>query len=286
MSVDEKTRFPPLNDDNYTEWSIRMEAELIRKSLWDNVQCEVSVEGKTTDEAKEVVTKWRGKRTQKKMAETCAEIILRVEDSQLAHIRTRDPETLWGNLLQVHRARGLATRLALRRKFLTSVKGADAMSAWIGRVKAMAFRLTEIGVAVTDEDQILALTMGLDASYEPFVISLDSTQPELLTLDYVIHRLLNEDVRRDNQEKGKVSNGNKEVKVKKDKDNVAFAAVANDSPRVCWRCGKTGHIKAFCKEKPIRGRESEQANVVLSATDADDADIWLDEVSQHSDSDI
>src|SRR5882762_5022566 len=166
MATDDKTRFPPLNEDNYTEWSIRMEAELIRKSLWDNVQCEVSVEGKSPQEAEEIVTKWRGKRTQKKMAETCAEIILRVEDSQLAHIRTRDPEILWGNLQQVHRARGLATRLALRRKFLTSVKGADVMSAWIGRVKAMAFRLTEIGVAVTDEDQILALTMGLDASYE------------------------------------------------------------------------------------------------------------------------
>ena len=282
MSVDEKTRFPPLNDDNYTEWSIRMEAELIRKSLWDNVQCEVSVEGKTTEEAQEIVTKWHGKCTQKKMAETCAEIILRVEDSQLAHIRTRDPETLWGNLLQVHRARGLATWLALRRKFLTSIKGVDAMSAWIGRVKAMAFRLTEIGVAVTDEDQILALTMGLNASYEPFVISLDATQPELLTLDYVIHHLLNEDVRRENQDKGKESAEN----VKEDKTTMAFAAVANESPRVCWRCGKTGHIKAFCKEKPIRGHEFEQANVAFSAADADDADIWLDEVSQHSDSDI
>jgi hypothetical protein len=266
MSVDEKTRFPPLNDGNYTEWSIRMEAELIRKGLWDNVQCEVSVEGKPVQEAEEIVTKWRGKR--KKMAETCAEIILRVEDSQLAHIRGRDPEILWGNLLQVHRARGLATRLALRRKFLTSVKGADVMSAWIGRVKAMAFRLTEIGVAITDEDQILALTMGLDASYESFVISLDGTQPELLTLDYVIHRLLNEDVRRENQEVGKVKDD------EKDKDNVALAAISTSgNPRKCWRCGKIGHIKAFCKEKPIRGDETGEANVAFTATD--DSDIWL-----------
>jgi hypothetical protein len=284
MSVDEKTRFPPLNDDNYTEWSIRMEAELIRKGLWDNVQCEVSVEGKTAVEAEEIVTKWRGKRTQKKMAETCAEIILRVEDSQLAHIRTRDPEILWGNLHQVHRARGLATRLALRRKFLTSVKGMEVMSAWIGRVKAMAFRLTEIGVAVTDEDQILALTMGLDASYESFVISLDGTQPELLTIDYVIHRLLNEDVRRDNQEQGKENDEKKEVKHKKDKDNVALSAISSSGPRVCWRCGKPGHIRAFCQEEPIRGRESGKANVAFAVHD--DADIWLDEISQSSNSDV
>jgi hypothetical protein len=77
MSIDEKTRFPPLNDDNYMEWSIHMEAELIHKGLWDNVQCEVSVEGKTAEEAEEIVTKWRGKHTQKKMVETCAKIILR-----------------------------------------------------------------------------------------------------------------------------------------------------------------------------------------------------------------
>ena len=101
MSVDEKTPFPPFNDDNYTEWSIHMEAELI---LWDNIQCEVSVEGKTAVEVEEIVMKWHGKRTQKKMAETCAEIILRVEDSQLAHVHGCDPEILWGNLLQVHHA--------------------------------------------------------------------------------------------------------------------------------------------------------------------------------------
>ena len=166
MSVDEKTRFPPLNNDNYTEWSIRMEAELICKGLWDNIQCEVSVDGKMAEEAEEIVTKWHGKCTQKKMAETCAEIILRVEDSQLTHICTRDPESLWGNLHQVHCACGLAMQLALWRKFLTSVKGMEVMSAWIGWVKAMAFWLTKIGVAVTDEDQILALTMGLDALYK------------------------------------------------------------------------------------------------------------------------
>ena len=72
------------------------------------------------------------------MVETCAKIILRVEDLQL-HICGCDPEILWGNLLQVHHVQGLATQLVLRRKFLTLVKGVDAMLAWIGQIKAMAF---------------------------------------------------------------------------------------------------------------------------------------------------
>ena len=154
---------------------------------------------------------------------------------------------------------------------MTSVKGVDTMLAWIGQVKAMAFRLTEIGVAITDEDQILVLTMGLDVSYEFFVISLDSTQPELLMLDYIIHHLLNEDVHCDNQEVGKVKD---EIKPEKDKENVVLVVILSPgNPRTCWRCGKMGHIKAFCKEKPIRGSETREANVAFTTTD--DSNIWL-----------
>ncbi|KAG2755360.1 hypothetical protein P692DRAFT_201801279 [Suillus brevipes Sb2] len=87
--------------------------------------------------------------------------------------------------------------MALRRKLLTATKGtAEAMSAWISRVKGMALDLEDIGVTVDDEDRILALTTGLDKSYDSFVISLDSTVTADLTFDHVVNRLLNEDVRR------------------------------------------------------------------------------------------
>ncbi|KAF8073463.1 hypothetical protein FPV67DRAFT_1398015, partial [Lyophyllum atratum] len=73
------------------------------------------------------------KRTAKKMAEARAEIILRVEDSQLSHMRSRDPMEIWSSLARVHVARGFATRLALRRQFLRLVKGADeSMATWVG----------------------------------------------------------------------------------------------------------------------------------------------------------
>jgi len=107
----------------------------------------------------------------------------------------------------------------------------DTMLAWIGRVKAMAFRLTEINVAITDEDQILMLTMGLDTSYESFIISFDGTQPELLTLNYIIHCLLNEDVHHDNQEVEKVKD---EIKPEKDKENVVLVVILSPgNPCTC-----------------------------------------------------
>ena len=211
--------------------------------------------------------------------------MLRVEDSQLVHMRSKDPEVIWDTLAQVHRARGLATRLALRRRFLTSVKGAEeSMSAWVGRVKSMSFRLEDVGVDVSNEDTILALTMGLDGSYDSFIISLDTTSPDQLTLDYVVSRMLNEDVRRTNVEiqglavkvKGNMISG--EVRVKKEEGNVALAATQGDVS-VCWRCGMPGHLKAFCTTKPIRGKGSDQANVAFAAIGIDSDDEYLTQIS-------
>lgn len=224
-----------------------MEAELIRKGLWDMVFAEVDVDGKTDDEVKAELQKLLVKRSVKKMAEARAEIILRVERDQLAHMRDRDPKVIWETLAQVHRARGLGTRMALRRKLLTATKGtAEAMSAWISRVKGMALDLEDIGVTVDDEDRILALTTGLDKSYDSFVISLDSTVTADLTFDHVVNRLLNEDVRR--------GSGASDETVR-----TALVSTHQGQGRVCFRCGKEGHIRAFCTETPIRGKGAEKA---------------------------
>jgi hypothetical protein len=75
------------------------------------------------------------------------------------------------------------------------VKGSmEAMLAWIGCVKKISFMLEDIGVIMTDEDHILALTMGLNAMYDSFIISLDSTPTTDLTLNYVVHHMLDEEV--------------------------------------------------------------------------------------------
>ena len=73
------------------------------------------------------------------MAEARVEMVLRVEDSQLAHMWSWDPMEIWMALARVHIAQGFAMRLALRRKFMCLVKGTEeSMVAWIGCVKTLA----------------------------------------------------------------------------------------------------------------------------------------------------
>jgi hypothetical protein len=70
------------------------------------------------------------------------------------------------NWLMVHSSHPLATCLVLQRRFLRLVKTDwEAMAAWI----------ENMGVVVSMGDMILALTTGLDASYDSFIISPDST---------------------------------------------------------------------------------------------------------------
>jgi hypothetical protein len=78
--------------------------------------------------------------------------------------------------------------------------------------------------------------------------------------------MLNEEVHCSNVEiqgvaiKAKGGGKKGEVRVKKE-ENVALAATQGDGPIMCWRCGKPGHLKAFCTVKPIHRKEADHANV-------------------------
>ena len=66
-------------------------------------------------------------------------------------------------------------------------------TAWIPTVKHIAHQLTAVNVEASDKDIIIILTLGLSPSFKNFIITLDATPPEQLTLDYVTTHLLNEE---------------------------------------------------------------------------------------------
>lgn len=267
MSGDHESssRFPRLNDTNYPEWALRMEAELIRKGYWSVVEITVDTEGKEPAEvAKELDTKV-SKRNAQKMAEARAEMILRVDDGQLSHMRSRDPMEIWNDLRDVHRARGFATSLALRRKFLTAKKKDEqSMQSWIGEIRSQAFTIEEVtGTVVSDQDKILALTMGLPPAYDPVIINFDSASPDSLTFNTVVSRLLNEETR---QHSG-ITGTNPEVKGEREASFTATAGRPSRSDVTCHFCDKKGHYKSECREKmkwdESQEKKKDQANVAV-----------------------
>ena len=268
----ESAKFSRLNDSNYVPWSLRMEAELVRKDLWEWANGEYGMpdekeENDGTD-GEPVVTKTQAKdrmkeraSAKKKWAEARAEIILRVEDSQLSHVTSADPSVIWNQLKLVHRARGFATRISIKRKFFMARKESnESMSAWISCIRGIANHLNEIGAKVDNEEIILALTMGLPPHYNNLIIALDSSTE--LEIDTVITRLLNEEIRQEAIPGGEGSQGSYPRE-------VALAAAVRDrsakSHITCFRCGRKGHYRSECPraadEKGSDGRsESEKTH--------------------------
>jgi hypothetical protein len=186
----------------------------------------------------------KSKRSPEKMAQAQVEIILRVEDGQLAHLCDRDPSVIWDTLQSVHQAHGFATSLALRCWFLTAKKREDeSMQSWIGSICQQAFILMqEAGVATTSQDMILVVTMGLPPTYDTIIINFNSTSPDQLTFENVVAWLINEETCQSSTEEA----------IKTAQNNAALAATHRCDgcdPRcelICHFCEKPGHFKSEC----------------------------------------
>lgn len=253
--------FEKLNDSNYGTWKKLVKALLVRKGLWDVVSGDETLPSGSPNT--KPVRAFR-----KRQAEAGAEIILHVEPSQLPFIEDDDPHVVWENLAAMHQARGMATRLTVRRQFWKLEKGELSVQAFISEARRLANQLKDIGVTIDDEDIILVLTGGLPPSYDNFVVSLDSTPPADLSLEYVITRLLNEEAR----QLGLIP-----VAETLEHRNVAFAASVkrNLAFITCFNCQKKGHFANDCPEK--KKTETVAANIVTdpeSDAEEDYDGVW------------
>src|SRR5713226_1708121 len=146
-----------LNNKNYEIWKILMEAILVRKQL-RNVTLGWTPRPAGPPNAVQV---W-----DRKNQEAWAELQLAVEWDQLAHMTAEDASEIWTELEHVHRLTGFTMCIGLKRQlWKMKMKDGQRMASWISDVKGIVFQLSQIGVAVPDEDIILTLTNGLPAPY-------------------------------------------------------------------------------------------------------------------------
>ncbi|TFK62047.1 hypothetical protein BDN72DRAFT_827862 [Pluteus cervinus] len=154
------------------------------------------------------------------------------------------------------------------------------MQSWIGEIQSMAFRLERAGRTVDDEDKILALTMGLPASYDAVVINFDATSADELTLEHVIARLLNEEQR----QLGVVE---KDLMASQDEANAVAVARARSQSKSassdsvsCYFCDEKGHYKSDCPARQLwlKAREKKKGATVALVeelgSDPEDDGVW------------
>ena len=253
------------NSSHYPDWAMQMEALLDEKELWDIVTGTepVPTTGPNSKTMKAYVRKG-------KVAK--AKIILHLDKSQLPHARLDTAKEIWDNLARIHRAHGFGTLLAMRRKFFYMVMDEEkSMEAWIASIRDIAHRLEAANFEVTDIDLIIALTQGLPDRYDPFIVSLDATPIDQLSVDSVITRLLNEESRQSRFEPGHDTAALSRSKLGKNtwsKPSKAKSVASEErSPRSsrCYNCGGHGHLARDC---PSPKQEGEKANFTTKNDDS------------------
>jgi len=119
-----------------------------------------------------------------------------------------------------------------------------------------------------DIDLIIALTQGLPDRYDPFIISLDATPIDQLSVDSVITRLLNEESHQscfhDTAAFSCSLLGRKTWSKHSKVKSIASEEQPPHSP-CCYNCGGHGHLACDC---PSPKQEGENANFVAKDDDS------------------
>src|SRR5713226_9485397 len=98
-----------------------------------------------------------------------------------------DTLEIWAKLECVHQLTRFTMCIGLKQQlWKMKMKDGQRMASWISDVKGIVFQLSQIGVAVPDEDIILVLTNGLPTPYNYFILMLNSTPSEVSNLNYII----------------------------------------------------------------------------------------------------
>jgi gag-polypeptide of LTR copia-type/Domain of unknown function (DUF4219) len=190
--------FDKLNETNYDDWKIQMEALLEEKGLFGIVSGRdiMPTTGPNSKGVKTFLGKQRLARSK---------IILSIDPSQLPHVRNEDnPFVIWQNLTRIHRARGLGVLLTMRMDFLKmSMPPGSTIASYVASIRHAAYRLEECYQAEEDDsvsissttkppfisnlDMISILLNGLPPSYQPVIVNITGTPLASLTCRHPSH---------------------------------------------------------------------------------------------------
>lgn len=214
----------------------------------------------------ETAATWKRKNKQ-----ALSQIILSIADSELVHtIGAATAQEAMERLKAVYQVKGLAQSLYLRTKLVNmSLSDGDSMQQYINQMKGLVQQLQEIGVTISQEEQITTLLMRLPDYYKPLITSLDTLgSTTTLSIDMVIARLLAEEKRRNETKTNSETALYSQSASQSSQHRNAAADRSSNSSNSCSHCGNTGHTKATCWQiigRPQRGRNKYGQSVSLVA---------------------
>ena len=160
--------------ENYSNWSIAMEAYLQSEGLWDTIKTDTTT---TIDESK--ILKARGK------------IVLALDPIVYSNVRNlKTAKEIWSKLQAVYDDKGLCRKVNLLMN-LTSIKlhQCESMNEYVEKIISIGQHLENINMKIPDELIGAILLAGLPAEYQPMILGLEGSGAAI-TADFIKTKLL------------------------------------------------------------------------------------------------
>lgn len=243
-----------LDVDNYATWSIRMQAFLMVKSLWD------AVTGESNDASSD--------------KKALAQIILHVKDHHLPTLMgCSTAKIAWETLKTLFQAKTNARKLLLRRELTQLKMGAtEPLSVYAARAKNLQTQLRSAGDEVRDQEVALQFLAGLPPAYGMISTVLTAGDQEL-KIDGMLPKLLQVEQLTQPPERpseaalfakpGSGFGGGRGTGNRGNNGNGSnhFSKERIGGNRTCFYCGKKGHIKRDCikrkRDEASRSRDGQ-----------------------------
>lgn len=227
--------------ENYHTWSFAM-MNLLEMNEWEGtiIQAVANRESDAT-----------------KLRKAKAKLVLSVDSSIYMHIQNCNTAAdIWKTLKDLFEDRGLARKIGLLRKLITTrLESSDSMSEYVNQIIMTANKLTGIGFPINDEWLGAILLAGLGDDFSPMIMGLESSGIRI-SGDAIKSKLLDTTYEKPSGS-AFVGKGGHKKKFGRSKSGSGFEFK-------CFKCKKRGHKANECPDRsntePRKGESKETKN--------------------------
>lgn len=276
MEKEDFVRVPLFDGSNYPAWKYRMRVVLEEHDLTDCIEREMdeieelAVKAEDSDATRQAKAKEAEKR--KKQERRCKSLLIsRIHDSQLEYVQDHQtPKAIWLALQRVFERKSVASRLHLKRKMLTLRHEGGPLSEHFLIFDKIVREYKSTGAQLDDLDVVCHLLLTLGPTFATVVTALETMPEEMLTLEFVKCRLLDEEIKQ---------HGGGTTTVGSSSEPAAFSGSSGKQRQrqhqqqqkkkwKCFGCQQEGHKVSECPEKNKKKDKASKKNSAYFGEDA------------------
>ncbi len=255
MSPSTMDKVGKFDGSNYQLWAYKMRMFLTAKGLWGYVDGSAP---KDTEKA----------------GQAHANVVLRLEDSQLVHVmKCKTAKDVWQALEAMNQQKDMSTKMWLKQKYATFRFNSDCLAKHLEELEKLLLEMQSADCMPEEEDICATLLRSLPSQYDMLVQAVRMSMQNV-AYSALVMKIKSEEIRLRDQEERQEQTAmfakKKHYGAKKDK---------KDKKQVkCFGCGKMGHFKSECRAKKSPNEDKSESHVAFNANvkrSSEDRAMWV-----------